>query len=160
MLIYVLRHGIAEIAAAGMADADRALTPEGRKKLRGVLRATRGAKAAPAVILTSPYRRAVETAALAAEELGFEGESIHSRALIPGSSPEDVWDEIRIHKQAAELLLVGHEPLLSQVMAHLLGYPSLQVDLKKGAMACIETDRFGVQPRGVLRWLITSRLAS
>ncbi len=160
MRIYVFRHGIAEVATAGMADADRALTPEGKKKLRKVLRAAKTAEVSPSVILTSPYRRAVETAAMAAEELGHEGELIHSDALIPGSSAEQVWDEIRIHRQAEEVLIAGHEPLLSRVIAYLLGVPSLQVDLKKGAIACVVVDRFTPQPRGVLCWLITPKLAS
>jgi phosphohistidine phosphatase len=160
MQIYVFRHGIAEVAAAGMADADRALTSEGNKKLRNVLHVARVANVCPTVILTSPYLRAVQTAELAAELLDYEGELIRTKALAPGSSPEDVWDEIRLHRQADELLLSGHEPLLSHSIAYLLGVPSLEVDLKKGAMACIDMMQFGAQPRGILRWLITAKLAS
>ncbi len=37
MQIYILRHGIAEDAAAGQSDSERALTSEGKKKLRNVL---------------------------------------------------------------------------------------------------------------------------
>jgi hypothetical protein len=34
------------------------------------------------------------------------------------------------------------------------------VDFKKGAIACIELERFPAEPHGVLRWLLTSKLAS
>jgi hypothetical protein len=44
-------------------------------------------------------------------------------------------------------------------MAYLLGSPDLQVEFKKGAMACIELDRFPAEPHGVLRWMLTSKLA-
>jgi phosphohistidine phosphatase len=159
MLIYVLRHGIAEPAGVNIPDADRKLTLQGEKKLRAVLRAAYGANVSPDVILTSPYRRAVETAEVAAKELGFEGELIETNALTPGSSPEEVWEDIRIHKQAEEVLISGHEPLLSQVIAYLLGVPALLVDLKKGAIACIEIDELGAKPRGALCWLLTAKLA-
>ncbi len=159
MLIYVLRHGIAEEAAQGSSDEARALVPEGSRKVRSVLRVAKAAGVSPSVILTSPYKRAVQTAQLAAETLGFEGELIQTKALAPGSSPEEVWGEIRLQKQADELLLSGHEPLLSQTIAYLLAAPSLQVDLKKGALACVQIDRFGPQPRGVLLWLITPKLS-
>ena len=69
MEIYILRHGIAEEAHGGMRDADRALTPEGAKKLQHVLRRARAIDVQPPVILTSPYRRARETAQVAAEAL-------------------------------------------------------------------------------------------
>ena len=64
MRIYVLRHGIAEDAPPGGSDSDRALTLEGRRKLRGVLEHARRAGVVPDIILTSPLKRAVETADL------------------------------------------------------------------------------------------------
>jgi phosphohistidine phosphatase len=159
MLIHILRHGIAEQAAGGMKDADRALTEDGAKKLRAVLRLARKAGVSPAVILTSPYRRALQTAELAAQLLEHEGEVIRTKALAPGSRPEDVWEEIRLHRQAGEVLVSGHEPLLGQALSYILGAPSLQVDFKKGAIACVQVDHFNARPRGVLRWMITPRLA-
>ena len=160
MLIHVLRHGIAEDASGTMKDADRALTADGRRKLLSVLRAAKAAEVAPAVILTSPYLRAVQTAEIAAEVLGYEGELIRTDALVPGSSPEDVWDELRLYRQSSEVLISGHEPLLSRTIAHLVGAPSLQIDFKKGAMASILMQQLGAQPSGVLRWLLTAKLAS
>ena len=69
-----------------------------------------------------------------------------------------MWDEIRVHKDEARILLAGHEPLFSRLTAYLLGSPNLQVDFKKGAIACIELERFPVEPHGVLRWMLTSKL--
>jgi phosphohistidine phosphatase len=159
MLIYVLRHGIAETAQAGMRDADRALTEEGFKKLKSILRAVRAAEVSPSVILTSPYRRAVQTAELAAQVLEFEGEVEQVKSLAPASEAEDVWEDIRLHRQADQVLLSGHEPLLGQVIGFLLGVPSLQVDLKKAGIACVQVDAFGPRPRGVLKWLLAPKLA-
>ncbi len=45
MEIYILRHGIAEDGQAGQPDSERALTADGRKKLRTVLRVAASARA-------------------------------------------------------------------------------------------------------------------
>ena len=66
MKIYILRHGIAEEAQGNQPDSERALTAEGKKKLRSVLRTAAAADVAPSLILTSPLRRAVQTAQIAA----------------------------------------------------------------------------------------------
>ena len=159
MEIYILRHGIAEEAPAGMRDADRALTAEGRKKLEPVLRRARTVNVAPAVILSSPYRRARETAAIAAEILRGHASVIETKAFTPDSSPEAAWDEIRAHKAEPQVMIVGHEPLLSAVYAYLLGSP-VEVDVKKGSLGRIDVERFSGPPRGVLRWLIYPKLVA
>jgi phosphohistidine phosphatase len=160
MEIYILRHGIAEDAPAGQPDSELALTSDGRKKLRNVLRVAASAGVAPSLILTSPYKRALQTAQIAAEILEYKGELLRTKALEPGSAPKAVWDEIRVHKDEARILLAGHEPLFSRLTGYLLGSPNLQVDFKKGAIACIELDRFPAEPHGVLRWMLTPKLAA
>ena len=102
------------------------------------MRTAASAGVAPSLILTSPYKRALQTAQLAAEILDYKGELLRTKALEPGSSPKGVWDEIRVHKDEARILLSGHEPLFSRLTAYLLGSPNLQVDFKKGAIVCIE----------------------
>lgn len=158
MEIYLLRHGIAEDTSAGGGDADRALTGQGKKKLRSVLEAAADAGVCPALIITSPYRRAVQTAEIAAEVLEYKGDLLRSRALLPESEASQVWEEIRLHKDVDAVLLAGHEPLFSATVAYLLGCATLQVDFKKGALARVDTDSFGAHPRCVLKWLLTPRL--
>lgn len=111
------------------------------------------------MILSSPYRRAVQTAEIAAEVLGYQGETLLTKALVPSSPPELVWDEIRIHKDSHQVMLVGHEPLFSQLTAFLLNAPTLQMDFKKGGLARIDMGRFGARPNGVLRWFLAPKLA-
>ena len=96
---------------------------------------------------------------IAAEALGYQGELQRSRVLVPDSEPRQVWDEIRLYKDAGAVLLAGHEPLFSRLFAWLLGCPTLQVDVKKGALARIDVDGLGAQPRGALKWLLTPKLA-
>jgi phosphohistidine phosphatase len=146
--IYLLRHGIAE---DGHPDAGRALTAEGKEKLRKVMKRS-GAKVS--LILSSPYRRALETAAIAAEVLEYGGEIERANVLTPDGAPSDVWEEIRAHKNETAILCSSHEPLMSATVAYFLGSPGVHVDMKKAALVRIDVDRFGPHPLGVLKWML------
>lgn len=159
MQIYLLRHGLAEDVKPGGKDPDRALTAEGKRKLRETLRHARSAGVRPNLILSSPYKRAVETAEVAAAVLGYSGSILRTKVLQPASDAQGVWEEIRVHKDAKELLLVGHEPLFGVVTAFLLDSPGLNIDFKKGALVRIDVNPAGVSPRGVLKWMLTPKLA-
>jgi phosphohistidine phosphatase len=158
MEIYLLRHGIAEDRHDG-GDAERALTEEGRKKLRRVLERAEKAGVSPSLILSSPYKRALQTAELAAEVLHSEQKIVQTDVLLPEAAPAALWEEIRIRRDEKALLAAGHEPMMSATVAWLLGCPPMQVDMKKGALARIDLDRFGPKPQGLLRWLLIPRLA-
>lgn len=159
MRLYILRHGIAENTAPSGRDEDRQLTDEGRDKLRKVLKVARRAGVKPSLILTSPLVRARQTAEIAAEEFGYSGEIINTDALKPDSTPERVWEEIRVHQNEDEVILASHEPLTSAAIASLLGYPDLKVEVKKGSLTRIDFDRFGPAARGILKWILTPKLA-
>lgn len=159
MEIYLLRHGIAEDARPGQPDSERELTAEGREKLRRVLKRARSADVAPSLILSSPLRRAVQTAGVAAEALDYKGKVVETQALIPDVPPQEAWEELRARHDESAVLLAGHEPLMSTLAAFLLGSSALQVDVKKAALLRIDCDRFGREPRGVLKWMITPAVA-
>jgi len=158
MQLYILRHGIAENGKPGASDADRALTAEGKKKLRETLRVVAKSGVAPELIISSPYLRAMETAEIAVDVLGYQETLLQADVLIPATDPKPVWDEIRLHKSVTSLMLVGHEPLLSALAAYLLGAPSIYVDMKKGAIMRIDLDSFGPQPHGILKWMLVPKL--
>jgi phosphohistidine phosphatase len=159
MEIYLLRHGIAEDARPEQPDSERELTSEGREKLRRVLKRAHGADVAPSLILSSPLRRAVQTASIAAAALDYKGKVVETQALIPDAPPHEAWEELRARHDERAVLLAGHEPLMSTLVAFLLGCPGLQVDMKKAAMIRVDCDRFGREPRGVLKWMITPALS-
>jgi phosphohistidine phosphatase len=159
MQIYLLRHGIAEESRSGLRDPDRALTPEGGEKLRRVLLRARAAGVEPTAILSSPYRRAVQTAQVAADVLDYKGKIVETRALTPEASPGEAWEEIRDRRDEPAVLLASHEPLMSSLAAFLLDSPTLVVDMKKAALVRIDCDRIGPSPSGVLKWMLTPAVA-
>src|SRR5579875_3464887 len=97
MQLYLLRHGIAEENSASGDDADRKLTSEGRKKLRQVMEAAAEAGVAPSLIVTSPLKRAIETAEIAQQVFKYKDDLMHSGALAPNATVEQAWREIRAH---------------------------------------------------------------
>lgn len=160
MDLYLLRHGIAEDGNAGVSDADRALTTEGRRKLRQVLTAACDAKVSLDLIVSSPLKRALQTAEVARRTLKYKGNIVKASALEPGATAQQVWDEVRDHRDKSSLLLVGHNPQFSQLAAFLLGSPDVQVDFKKGGLMKINFESFPPLPRGVLCWYITAKAVS
>jgi phosphohistidine phosphatase len=146
MKIYILRHGKAEPRSPGKRDADRKLTPEGKRGVRDVITLARNAKVNPERIYTSGLRRADETAAIAAEILDA-APPVVTRNLEPSANPAALSKEL---PKLSSVMLVGHEPHLSQLVQFLLGFP-IGINFRKGAIVCIEEH--------TLEWMITPRLA-
>lgn len=160
MQVYLLRHGIADKDRPGVSDADRALTQEGRKKLRQVLKAAEKAQVQPSLILSSPLKRALQTAEIARELLGYKKDILRTKVLQPGASVEQVWEEIRVHRDEPALMLVGHNPLFAELSGYLLGSAEMQLDFKKGALLRVDFEQFRAQPKGTLRWYLTAKVAA
>ena len=160
MHVYLLRHGIAEEDRPGLNDADRALTADGRRKLRHVLKAVAEARVKPTLIISSQLKRAIQTAEIAKEVLGYQGEILRTKALAPGASVEQVWEEIRVRREESAVLLSGHNPLFDALAGYLLAAPQLQVEFKKGAIMRIDIESFGTHPKGALCWYLTAKLSA
>ena len=158
MEIYVMRHGDAEARATGLDDADRKLTAKGKRDTERVAKLAKAMKIEPDVILTSPYRRAVETAAIASRCLRA-GKLLETSTQLPQAEPAQAWKEIRSHAKTGQVLIVGHEPQLSELIAFLLGCPELRLDMKKSALVFIDMGTVGSAPKGELKWMLTPGLA-
>ena len=126
-MIYLLRHGTAE-DGSGKDDADRALTDEGRRESDSAGRAL--ALLAPDLdaCLSSPKVRGRDTARIACEHLGLEVEETPDLR----GGPVDL---LGLAAGRGDVLLVGHEPDLSNAIAAVTG---AQVKLRKGGVAAIE----------------------
>jgi phosphohistidine phosphatase len=124
-----------------------------------VLKRAHKAGVNPTLIISSPYTRAMETAAIAAKELQYNSEIVRSDRLLPNSTPPDVWSEIRAHRDEPSILLAGHEPLFSATVAWMVGSTRAMVDFRKGALARIDFSTIGADPRGVLQWMLTPKVS-
>jgi phosphohistidine phosphatase len=160
MELYLFRHGIAEDPHAGLSDADRQLTDEGRKKTAAVARLASRSGVQLTLIASSPLIRARQTAEIAAKNTGYEGPITTLESLVPDGSPERVWADVRDYSDEPAILLAGHEPLMGRLSAYLLNAASLQIDVKKASLIRIDFESLRAgQPHGILRWMIVPRLA-
>jgi phosphohistidine phosphatase len=159
MMLYVVRHAIAEDAPAGGDDAARRLTPGGRRKMQTIVRGLRELAVEPDVLLTSPLVRAVETARLVAAGLRRAAEPRELDALVPDVAPADTLKALRLAGRSQHVMIVGHEPNLSCVLSLLLtgAVDGVPIELKKGGCAAVELTAF--EPRGgaTLCWLLPPR---
>jgi phosphohistidine phosphatase len=129
--LWLLRHGEAEPAGAGP-DAERPLTEKGRRQSLAAGRALRRLGMEFEAVQASPRRRAVDTAWLAAGELGV---SPHVHQPLQGGFDRAQAEELLAGASAdARLLLVGHEPDLSQLVYDFTGG---RVAFKKGGLAAL-----------------------
>ena len=158
-VMYLVRHGIAGPAPSGMSDNDRALTPDGERKMRRIALGLKRLGVAPDVVLSSPLRRAEETAALVANALARQLHVEIYPLLAPGYGAAEVLKGLHPHRSARELVLVGHQPDMGQLASHLLTRSSSLAPLpfKKGAVAAIRVDAIPPRAPGVLMWFMTPK---
>lgn len=155
--IYIVRHAIAEDRSASGRDYDRELTREGRKKMK---RAARGLVAldvhAP-LILASPLVRAKETADILLETLP-EARLEVCDLLAPGVDADALAGFIDRRRNADAVMLVGHEPDLSGLLAKWLtgSRSGFATRFRKGAVACLMAGMLPPQGRATLEWFLTA----
>jgi phosphohistidine phosphatase len=133
--LWLLRHGEA-VPHDSKPDAERELTPRGRRQSEAAGVALAALNVEFAACYTSPKVRARETAELACESLNIDPEDADS--LADGFSREDALELLLAHDADARVLVVGHEPSFSQVVHDLTG---ARVDFKKGGVAAVRVER-------------------
>jgi phosphohistidine phosphatase len=155
MICYFLRHGPAEDAATWRGtDFDRPLTPQGRKRIAREAKTIAALDLGLAAIVTSPFVRAKETAEIVAGELKLK--ALPDERIAPGFSVERLAAILRDRASAEAIMLVGHEPSMSETIANLIG-GGATIDFKKGSLACVTIT--STSPlRGALVWLATPKL--
>lgn len=162
MDVWILRHAVAEDRSASGRDEDRDLTPDGVRLAREVGRGLASLEPGIARIVTSPYRRARQTAEAAAAALGLERALSESSALEPDRDPEDILHEVAGSGASGEgdVLVVGHQPHLGQLLGLLVGGPGVEIPLKKAALARVTlTGRWSGALKAYLPAPVMERLA-
>jgi len=134
MKVYLMRHAPAEARDARRYpdDALRPLTAAGRRRHRRLARRLKELKFRPKYILTSPRRRALDTATISAAALGVKRAPIETDLLGNEFNGHALLREIK--RRRGDALLVGHEPDLGRFAAALLGMAGAVPFKKSGVM--------------------------
>lgn len=135
MLLYVLRHADAENVVT--TDAARRLTTKGHEQAGQVADFCKRNGFQLPVILSSPLVRARETAQAVADRVGTKLEVVPWLAC--GMSPATALEELKPHREATGVMIVGHEPDFSGLIGYLLGLSTpMQLSVRKASLHLLE----------------------
>jgi phosphohistidine phosphatase len=157
MIIYFLRHASAgQHLANPRKDEKRSLDKDGIEQCGYVGRALAALAVQVDTIISSPLKRATQTASLVGNEIGYEGKLQIEEALRPGTSFPDFQRMLEKYAKMEAIMVVGHNPNLSEFLGCVIaeGTCEAAVDLKKGAVARVEFNRTA----GSLHWCLTPKI--
>lgn len=162
MELFVIRHAIAEPLGKEneFSDEKRALTADGRSRMREVVKGLVKLGVEVDLIMTSPLARAVETAEIVATGVGLSKKEIKQSAnLAPGGSAEGLFAEIKSHPGVEAIALIGHQPDLGGLISRIIQVEggALSIQLKKGSVCCLNVTETVPTLRGDMVWLLTPR---
>jgi phosphohistidine phosphatase len=160
MRLYLVRHGLAVDRADPKcpSEAERHLTPEGVEKTKRAAGGMSALGISGDSFISSPYLRALQTAEIFADALGFPTEKIlRTEVLLPGANPELFFRELAKQKQAKEAFCFGHAPHLDEAIALALGVKHPVTALKKAGVACLELEQVS-PPAGRIVWLCPPKI--
>ena len=156
--LYFIRHGVAEDRGdAWPDDAKRPLTDEGTSGMRKAARGLARLGVCIDIVLTSPLVRARQTAELVASGLDPRPSLVNVDSLAPDGTYAAVVADLEKHSRKSRIALVGHEPMLGELAARLIGSRHA-IEFKKGAVCCIDIQNLPPAGPGDLRWLLTPKI--
>ena len=157
MFLYFLRHASAgQRLTSAKKDEKRGLDKDGIEQCGYIGRALAALGVQVEIIISSPLKRATQTASLVGNEMGHEGKLVIENALRPQASFSDFQKMLEKYASQDSVLVVGHNPNLREFLGRIISDSGCEavLDLKKGAVAKVEMRRNS----GSLSWCITPRI--
>jgi phosphohistidine phosphatase len=157
MNLYLMRHASAGLARENpVLDAKRALIKEGKEQCVLMARLLSALKVQVDVIVSSPLKRALQTAQFVGTELGYEAKVEISPALEPDADYADFLQMLASYAEYEGVLAVGHNPNIFQFLGRLVtSNGGAAIRMRKGSVARVDLDRHPP----LLQWLIDPRSA-
>jgi len=137
MKIYLMRHGEAGFEAP--TDDERELTENGRAKIQRQIESRRDELARVSLFLSSPLRRAVQTAQLTQEVLNRRDAIEFVDWLVHDSKPRDAIRALAGYRQPT-VMLFSHQPFASHFVESLCGLEAGAIAMNTASVIAIEAD--------------------
>ena|SRR5579872_2519880 len=157
MDLLILRHGEAGKRSPLPGDSKRTLTAEGRQEITDLSNGIKSLEVKLDGILTSPLLRAKQTAEIVAKSLKYKGTIEELDSLKPEGSKLEFYSVLSKLKQDSMILVVGHEPYLSEMIGEAISQSGCRINLKKAGLARIKVISTLPKIKGELRWLLTPK---
>jgi phosphohistidine phosphatase len=157
MIVYFLRHANAGThLATPKKDEKRGLDKEGIEQCGYVGRALAALDVQVDTVISSPLKRATQTAALVGNEIGHEGLLQVDPALRPQATFADFRKLLDKYARQEAIMVVGHNPNLSEFLGRIVSATGCEagLELRKGAVAKVELRRTS----GSLQWVLTPKV--
>lgn len=158
--LFVLRHGEAGVPLDDPSkDDNRPLSREGRRETEEVARSMSKLGIELELIASSPIPRAFQTAEVVAREYKKQNKLETWNELKYSAETESLYHKLASQKPGSSILIVGHEPHLSNMIAEIIaGTSQVNLVLKKSGLARLGILSFKPKITGELRWLLTPKL--
>jgi phosphohistidine phosphatase len=156
MQIFFLRHANAGEPKLNPAkDAKRPLDKLGIEQSHDVGRALAAMDVTVDAIISSPLKRATQTAAVVANEIDHEEKVVIDNALRPGATWDQFQELLRRYSRKDAIMVVGHNPTMTEFLNKLVGAPPTALELKKGTIARVEKEG---RKAAVLKWCMPPKV--
>lgn len=165
MDLFILRHGEAgKRLPSGNSDFDRPLTITGKREVTDITKSLKDFGVKFNFIITSPLKRAHQTASLVAMAFNSENKIEKWDELKPDGNRRDLYRKLsQRFKQDSSILIVGHEPYLSSLISEVMfegdrmSTAGGRIVLKKAGLAKVRITPSHQTIQGELRWLLTPK---
>ena len=156
MNLYILRHASAGTRRKSpVVDLKRPLDKDGKQQSILVGTYLSALNVQFDRVVSSPLKRALQTAALVANETGYDAKIEISDALSPEASLQKFQELVRNLAKYENALVVGHNPNLPVFLSSLIAPTGrISIRLRKGAVARVDCTRLP----GILHWLVDPRI--
>jgi phosphohistidine phosphatase len=145
MNLYILRHASAGLRRTNpLLDVKRPLDKEGKKHSLQLAYVLNALNIQFDLIISSPLKRSLQTAAMIGTETGYEAPIQQSEALAPSATVKDFLKLLREISDHENVLVVGHNPNLTTFLGSLLvpaSNPEAKIRLRKGSIARVVLTR-------------------
>ncbi len=161
--LFILRHASAGTRRANpKIDAKRPLDKDGKRHCLYLAHVLNGLKLSFDLVISSPLKRCLQTAQLIGTETGYETRILNSKALEPQATYAQFHRLIGECRNYENVLMVGHNPTLTQFLGQLIA-PAVDegglsgtanIRMRKGTLARVSLDR----GPALLQWVLDPRL--
>jgi len=158
MDLFILRHGDAGRRSATIKDdSKRPLTMEGKNEIEDITRGLLVLGVELDYIFTSPLLRSKQTAEIVFNNVECKNQMIELDELKPEGNKLQLYKKLSTLKQDSAILVVGHEPYLSELVSEAISGGGSRINLKKAGLIRIRTTAVLPKIHGELRWLLTPK---
>ena len=150
MNIFLIRHAKSEATTHLKKDRERELTDEGIQILRESINTWKYAVDGFDLVLSSPFKRAVQTAKIIADCYDYKNDIIKNSSLAPGSTVNSII-KLTAKLKGERIAFVGHQPDIGIQISSLISNSEVSLKISPASIINIYFDGIPKAGKGILK---------